>query len=239
MTSEPSQRAVAEEFDRYEARYRETVNDALSFSGLSVDYFTTVKAAYLLSLLSQEFGSSSNLRVIDVGCGIGVYHPLLRPSLGALSGVDVSAGSIERARAANPDVDYLAYDGLRLPYESASFDAAFAICVMHHVPVSQWSGFVAEMARVLRPGGLAIVFEHNPRNPLTQRVVNNCPFDRDAVLLSDSTAVREFTMTAFTRPKVQHILTVPSVGPITRRIDVGLGFLRIGAQYYLTAKRVG
>ena len=39
------------------------------------------------------------------------------------------------------------------------------------------------MARVLRPGGIAAIFEHNPLNPLTRRVVSNCVFDEDAVLL--------------------------------------------------------
>ena len=54
---------------------------------------------------------------------------------------------------------------------------------MHHVPPPQWTRFVAEMFRVIRTGGLALVFEHNPYNPATQYIVKTCDIDKDAVLL--------------------------------------------------------
>ena len=40
-----------------------------------------------------------------------------------------------------------------------------------------------EMRRVVRPGGLVCVIEHNPLNPLTRLAVARCEFDRDTVLL--------------------------------------------------------
>jgi hypothetical protein len=42
---------------------------------------------------------------------------------------------------------------------------------------------VAELWRVTRPGGIAVVFEHNPSNLLTRRVVSNCIFDEGVTLL--------------------------------------------------------
>ena len=61
-----------------------------------------------------------------------------------------------------------------MPVPDASVDVVFAICVVHHVPPAHWGAFAAEMARVLRPGGVAAIFEHNPLNPVTRRVVSNC-----------------------------------------------------------------
>ena len=55
-----------------------------------------------------------------------------------------------------------------------------ARCIMSR---RQLAGFVADMVRVTRPGGLVCVIEHNPLNPLTRLAVNRCPFDADAVLL--------------------------------------------------------
>ena len=52
--------------------------------------------------------------MLDVGCGVGSFHPLLRGMVGRLSGIDVSSASIEQARADNRDVDYRAFDGSEL-----------------------------------------------------------------------------------------------------------------------------
>ena len=100
-----------------------------------------------------------------------------------MTGIDVSERSVDYARRHNPGVRYDTYPGGRLPYDDNAFDVAFTSCVMHHVPVPQWGEFVGEMNRVIRPGGIAVVFEHNPWNPVTSRIVSTCPIDADAVLL--------------------------------------------------------
>ena len=176
VTNQPAPRA---EFDAYAASYDDTVNASIAFTGFDVDYVTRVKADYLLDLLRGHFGEMQALRLLDVGCGTGNCHRLLEPHVGALTGVDPSEACIAEAAARNPGVSYRPYDGERLPWADDSFDAAFTICVMHHVAPAQWPRFAAEMKRVIRPGGLAAVFEHNPLNPLTRRIVNKCEFDAD------------------------------------------------------------
>ena len=121
--------------------------------------------------------------MLDVGCGVGSFHPLLRGMVGRLSGIDVSSASIAQARADNRDVDYRAFDGRSFPFDDAGFDLVTAICVLHHVAPAEWAHFMSEMRRVVRPGGLVCVIEHNPLNPLTRLAVARCEFDRDAVLL--------------------------------------------------------
>ena len=70
----------------------------------------------------------------------------------------IASGGLTQAADRNPGVSYRPYDGRRLPYEDGQFDAAVTICVMHHVPPAQWPAFAAEMKRVVRRGGLAVVF---------------------------------------------------------------------------------
>ena len=55
-----------------------------------------------------------------------------------------------------------------------------------------------------------MVFEHNPKNPLTMRVVNRCPFDRDAVLLKSAETVRLFEQAGFEAVERRYILTIPA-----------------------------
>lgn len=223
--------AVASEFDSYRDSYSETVNKALIVPGLDVDYFTRVKAEMLLDIVRQHFGGTDGVSLLDVGCGVGNYHPLLIGRVGRLTGVEISQGSIDTARLANPDVNYVAYDGDTLPFGDGAFDAAYAICVVHHVPPASWTRFFKELHRIVRPGGLAMIFEHNPANPLTRRVVDRCPFDRDAVLLPRRQTHRLLRDAGFQAAAPRTILTIPSFGPVTRAIDRALGAAPFGAQY--------
>ena len=38
----------------------------------------------------------------------------------------------------------------------------------------------------LAPGGAIVIFENNPFNPVTRKIVNDCPYDKDAILLKPS-----------------------------------------------------
>jgi SAM-dependent methyltransferase len=220
-----------QEFDAYSNTYDEHVNAALAFPGLSVDYFTKVKAAYIQEIFAGTFGTS-NIDSLDVGCGIGNYHALLRPHFRRLCGVDISSESIKAASRRNTEVEYTHFDGVNLPYPSHSFDAAFAICVYHHVPPEQRDALTRSVKNVLRPGGLFLIFEHNPRNPLTMRVVNRCEFDQDAVLLKNEETEARLRLAGFERVGSRHILTLPSFNRATRVVDKLFGGLPLGAQYY-------
>lgn len=234
---DPQQRSVAEEFDTYKTTYRDAVNESLGFTGLNVDFFTRVKADYLRDLLSEQFTSLDDISLLDIGCGVGNYHKLVKSYVGSLTGVDVAAECVSQAKADNPGVRYDSYDGRRLPYEDGSFDAAFTICVMHHVPPENWPDFVAEALRVLRPGGLFAVFEHNPLNPLTMRVVNRCPFDRNAVLLKSSRTVDLLRNAGFNEVVAHFILSMPAANDLLRKIDRVFARLPFGAQYYVVGTK--
>ncbi len=223
------------QFDPYADSYERAVNRSLGFLPVKVDYFTRVKAGYLLDLLRRRFGETRRLDLLDVGCGTGNLHPLLVDRLGSVAGVDVSRECLARAAQRNPQTRYSHYDGKRLPYDDASFDAVTAICVMHHVAPQQWPAFVAELRRVLKPGGVAVVFEHNPRNPLTRRAVSNCEFDEDAVLLRTGEVARLLAGAGFSGIRSRSILSIPSFSKFTRDIDLILGHLTLGAQYFVLA----
>jgi predicted TPR repeat methyltransferase len=81
--------------------------------------------------------------MLDVGCGVGEFHPVIRGMFGRICGADVSAASIAQARIRNPDIQYQAYLGDILPYDNAAFDLSIAICVLLMYRRHSGSGFSA------------------------------------------------------------------------------------------------
>lgn len=229
------QAKTAKTFDSYKETYTDAVDSSVAFTGLSTDFFTRVKADYLVDECRGHFGGAETLSALDVGCGVGNYHSLLSGQFKKLSGVDVSGECVDAARRRNKDVEYQVYDGAELPYASGTFDLVFSICVMHHVPPENWPLFAKEIHRVLRPGGLALIFEHNPRNPFTMRVVNRCAFDVDAVLLRSEETERLLREAGFSNLSTQFILAIPAATRLLRRVDSMFARLPIGGQYYVSA----
>lgn len=224
------------EFDQFASTYQSAVNQSIAFSGLSVETFVAAKARYLAEFLAAEhIGPDAPL--LDIGCGVGTYEALLGDRFSQMHGIDVSSESIKLAAQKAPSARFSAYDGARIPYDDASFAAAFAICVWHHVPPAAWKSFVAEAKRVLKPGGVFIVFEHNPWNPLTRWAVERCVFDRDAVLLSAPTARRFLNEGGFEKAGTRFILNLPAVNGLPAKLDRFLGFSPSGAQYFVAGRR--
>jgi SAM-dependent methyltransferase len=236
------------EFDEYRPGYSKQIDNAIAFSGQTQDFYTRAKARCLLDMFSRlrPHGSASEavdggtppLEVLDVGCGQGLIHPYLHPSDAnlKLTGIDVAGTVIEEARTANPHVHYDVYDGERLPYAGQTFDAAFAIAVMHHVPPDNWASFLTEVTRVVRPGGLIAIIEHNPINPLTQWIVKSCPFDKNAVLLRSGRMAELFRAAGLVELERRFIIFTPFDSAFFHKLDAGLSWLPLGAQYCMVGR---
>jgi len=104
--------------------------------------------------------------LLDVGCGPGmmVRHLLdERPGDFALIGCDRSAAMVDAARRrAGDEASFSVGDIEDLPFADGSFDAALAMGVLEYVDVGP---ALHEVARVVRPGGLAVVTMLNPCSP--------------------------------------------------------------------------
>jgi SAM-dependent methyltransferase len=126
----------------------------------------------LVSLLADAgLLPMTNLRVLDVGCGEGaVLRDLLR--LGArpenMVGVDLLVSRLARARALNAGMAFSVADAADLPYPDARFDLLLAFTLLSSIVDVEARGAAAsEMLRVLRPGGVLVIYDFwvNPRNP--------------------------------------------------------------------------
>jgi SAM-dependent methyltransferase len=220
-------------FDAYRESYAEAVDAATRFTGKNAEFFTRAKAELLLEIAAQHFGSLASTTVLDVGCGVGATDRILLPHVGAIHGVDVSEGMVVAASRLNPKADYLVYDGLNLPFPDRSFDLAFAVCVLHHVPPQDRQALMRDLGRVIRPGGLVVVFEHNPLNPFTRRIVANCEFDEEAILLRQREVSALIALAGGTAIGGRYILVAPWRGNLIRRLERLIGRAPLGAQYYV------
>lgn len=224
-------------FDDYVESYKNEVDDSIGFIGQDVDFFIEIKAELLLKLADKNFRDLSAIKVLDIGSGVGLVDSLLKGKIKNLYGVDVEEGVVEKAKYNNPEVNYSIYNGSKLPFEDNTFDLCFAINVMHHVPPSLWENFLQEMRRVLKPGGLAAVFEHNPLNPLTRLAVARCEFDRDAVLLHHGKIKSLFKTAGLKLFEDKFIVFFPFKAKLFRGIESAIGWLPLGAQHYVTGKK--
>ena len=217
------------EFDQHSDSYSEKIGGMIAPFGQGHDFFVRSKADILRPIFATIKEDTSKLKVLDVGCGVGLVHSYIVDSLGELHGTDISSASLDVAGRANPHVRYL-------PYERDSFDCAYAICVMHHVPVPQWHGFLREMRRVVRPGGAIVIIEHNPLNPATQWVVRTNAMDENAVLLTPWKLRNLMESVGCNSIWLRYVLFVPFAGKLARAIDRLLARVPLGTQYVVRGR---
>ena len=119
-------------------------------------------------------------RVLDAACGTGDLAIIAAKAGGTVTGLDFSERMLERARRKAPELEWIQGDLLALPFPEDSFDSAtvgFGVRNVADLPAS-----IAELRRVLRPGGrLAILEITRPKGPL--RFFYSLWFDRVVPLL--------------------------------------------------------
>ncbi len=103
--------------------------------------------------------SPLELRMLEIGCGVGRMTRMLARIFGHVTGVDVSEEMIRQAKSNTADlqnVNLVVGDGCTLAgLPDASYDFAFSFIVFQHIPsYSVISSYCREVFRVLKPGGL-------------------------------------------------------------------------------------
>lgn len=99
-------------------------------------------------------------RILDFGCGWGRYtrYLLKYTHPDNIFGADVSAGMVERCRRLFGGCNFARVDALPpSPFRDGLFDLAFGYSVFSHLSPAAADGWIAEFARVLRPGGLVVM----------------------------------------------------------------------------------
>jgi SAM-dependent methyltransferase len=235
--SEPvSQRAEAE-FDQFADRYDDAINEGLSASGETKEYFAQGRINLVKKRLA-ELGVTPG-SILDFGCGTGAATPFLRELPGAktIYGVDVSPKSIEVAARLNP---YPEARFLTTQHFPAGVQVEVAYCngVFHHIPPAERRSAVQFVWKALKPGGLFFLWENNPWNPGTRYVMKKIPFDRDAIPLSPVEGKRLLAENGFEIVARDFAFYFPASLKFARALEPLLVKAPLGAQYCVLGRKI-
>ena len=98
--------------------------------------------------------------VCEIGCGPGHVARYLHERGVEMVGIDLSPRMIEQAHRLNPDIEFLQGDMLALDAADESWAGIVAFYSIVHIPRSEMSKALAELRRVLRPGGTLLLAFH-------------------------------------------------------------------------------
>ncbi|SFO97824.1 Methyltransferase domain-containing protein [Variovorax sp. OK605] len=220
------------DFDDYTDNYNELLRESTGFFSASEEYF----ARYKIQLV-QKLVKRSPKRILEYGCGIGRNIPFLHAAFpdAHIEGSDISAASLDIARRDNPGIEFFLEEDQVEAGEPV--DLIFVAGVFHHIPPSQRTEVARKLFQRLAPGGELYVFEHNPYNPVTRRIVDNCPYDEDAVLLKPSELKSLFKGASLKVEGAAYCLFIPPKLSALAWMENGLGWLPLGGQYWVRGLR--
>ncbi|MFF4425085.1 class I SAM-dependent methyltransferase [Streptomyces sp. NPDC001549] len=121
-----------------------------------------VNAYYERPAMLALAGDVAGRRILDAGCGSGPLTAALRDRGAVVTGIDASAGMLALARRRLGEGVALHVADLRdrLPFADGAFDDVIASLVLHYL--EDWGPALAELRRVLRPGGRLIASVDHP-----------------------------------------------------------------------------
>ncbi|HEY2384778.1 MAG TPA: class I SAM-dependent methyltransferase [Terriglobia bacterium] len=222
-------------FDGYADDYASLIRDPIrdTFAGGSRFFFDR-KMQVIRDFLNRAETESSALLWLDIGCGQGDLLRLGKSYFKHAAGCDPSHGMLKSC--ADLDVRHQPAPEV-LPYDSRTFDFVTAVCVYHHVPPDRRSLLTAEAFRVLKPGGIFCIIEHNPINPVTRLIVSRTKVDAGVQLLTAQAARLLLSTPASKVLGSRYFLLFPERLKSLVRIEDSLRALPLGGQYAVFAQR--
>jgi len=187
------------------------------------------------------------LRVLDAGCGHGYYFMGLALRGAHVVGIDLSPGDVRKGsllarslglsagseRGAEANACYLAGSITQLPFAGGTFDVVVCNSVLEHIPEDGLS--LAEMRRVLRPGGRLVLTVDCDERPLSLGTLNRLPLRWQRNLLKppvlDNGTIEQGLRHYLA--KTYHVVHRYDHDRLARRLHEH-GFVLLAGRYYLT-----
>ena len=161
-------------YDRLAGEYTRHVADELDHKPLDRE-------------LLDRFAASVHGDILDLGCGPGHVAAYLHARGARVSGVDLSPEMIARARELAPGIAFREGNMLALDVPTASYAGVVAFYAIVNLPDADIARGCRELARVLAPGGLALVAFHIGNETLHVDELWGVPIDLDFFLLDPAT----------------------------------------------------
>ncbi|HEX2788187.1 MAG TPA: class I SAM-dependent methyltransferase [Ignavibacteria bacterium] len=234
MSIEKAKKADKVDFDQYADVYEKTLEDDLKFFGEENSYF----AEYKIKLV-EELLSSPSKNILEYGCGIGRNVKFFKQYFpnANVEACDISEKSLEIAKKENPDVKFNLISDEFVNQNAGKFDLIFVSCVFHHIEPSLRHGAITNISKLLKSKGKLFIFEHNPYNPVTLKIVKDCVWDADAILLKPQETKELISYAGLKLDKMNYTLFFPAFLKSLRFMENYLRFIPMGGQYFVMASK--
>lgn len=220
------------DFDDYTKEYEDLLQTQHKRFG-NVSYYSK----YKIDILKSISHLSKPINILEFGCGIGRNLPFLESGFmdSTIYGFDISKKSIKKAKQDNPNIKFIKSDDFK-NYDNF-FDLIFIAGVYHHIPVEQRNFVSQQIYKLCKSNAKIVIFEHNPYNPLTMKMVNTCEFDKDAVVLKKNELIKLFLDNNYSYINSSYTLFLPPKLKILNFIEKYLFWCPLGGQYYIVVKK--
>ena len=214
----------------YAARIRHPIRNKFADSG----FFFERKIQILRRFFERRGMDTEKQSWLDIGCGQGDLLRYGRKYFKSAAGCDPSEGMLQACR----DLDVRHQGALdTLPFDDTTFDFVTAVYVYHHVPIARRPLLTAEARRVLKPGGIVCIIEHNPQNPFTRLIVSGTPVDADVHLLTAGESGHLLSSANAQVLETRYFLLFPEWLKFALPAEDFMAALPFGGQYAVFAER--
>ena len=140
--------------------YEDSIREEFTHQSGSFGKAAVMTSAETLGALVELVPEDAEARWLESACGTGLVSRALAGKVGSVTGVDLTPAMLEQAErgAAEDGVENVSFavgDATALEFADGSFDGAVTRLSLHHIPLP--GRVIAELARVVRPGGWVIV----------------------------------------------------------------------------------
>jgi len=126
--------------------------------------------------------------ILDIGSGYGLLTRLVQIlfNVSNVYGIDVERETLTYAQEIYPSIMFKQCHTSEIPHDDNMFDLVYAHTVFHHVATQNHAQYCAEINRVLKPDGMALIIELNPYNIFTRTLFKRDPHEQSLEMLSPS-----------------------------------------------------
>lgn len=228
---------MSKAFDPYSKNYNNHVNDALRITGYDTNTLIKAKLLKLQELFPDLVQFHFNL--LDFGCGIGNLYESVKQFFPyvAYTGVDKSEESVNQARSrfSKSSIFHTLHSE---NWKDIQYDLIFSAGVFHHIPHDEHKNLLKNLSALLKPGGKVAIWEHNPLNPFTKKIVNDCIFDQEAVLIHPHWMKKDMRETPLSNIQVTYTTFFPKALAYLNVLDPYLGWFPLGGQFVITGEKI-
>ena len=225
------------EFDEMSNSLDDLLKEGLGIFAKFRETMIEYKAEYLKYLIPAVPNT-----ILDFGCGSGLYIPYLKKYFpnSNIFGCDVSSKSIEAARLKYPDCEFSIINRVEdLDQYKEKMDIIFINCVLHHIPPIEHQEWITGIYKNMKKGTYLIIFEMNMINPLSNNFCKKSPIDKNATMLKASYCSKLVENCFIEKDfiNLRYTYFFPWRKKIFIALEHKLGWLPLGAQYYVIAKK--